>query len=62
MLLLLSACVGPGPDDLYGTRPLVAKSAPEFSVTSDDGTPRTRDDLLGLATAMWFYPAAATGG
>lgn len=62
MLILLSACAGPGSDDLYGTRPLTNKGAPEFTAQNDGGGDRTREDLLGHATAMWFYPAANTGG
>jgi hypothetical protein len=57
---------GPGPPDtddfLYGTAPAIALAAPEFTVTNRDGTPRTRADLLGHPTVMWFYPAAFSGG
>ncbi|MEQ1502062.1 MAG: hypothetical protein ABMB14_07510 [Myxococcota bacterium] len=58
------ACAGsdPGPDGLFGTRPLTDKAAPTFRATADSGEARDRDDLIGQATAMWFYPAAFTGG
>ena len=36
--------------------------APTFSVLNEDEQVRTRDDLLGHPTVMWFYPAAATSG
>lgn len=59
---LLVACRGPGEDGLYGSPPEAALPAPTFRATADDGTARTRDDLLGHPTVMWFYPAATTGG
>lgn len=48
--------------ELHGDVPAVALAAPEFAATSDAGLPRTRDDLLGHPTVVWFYPAAATSG
>jgi hypothetical protein len=45
-----------------GTVPDVPVSAPEFDATNLDGSARHRDDLLGHATVMWFYPAAFSGG
>ena len=45
-----------------GTVPDVPISAPEFAATNRDGAARSRDDLLGHATVMWFYPAAFSGG
>ena len=45
-----------------GTVPDVPISAPEFDATNRDSTARDRDDLLGHATVMWFYPAAFSGG
>ena len=35
--------------------------APEFSLTREDGTTFTREDLLGQTTVLVFYPAAFSG-
>jgi len=48
--------------DLYGDTPEEALPAPDFTATNYDGAARTREDLLGSPTVMWFYPAAATSG
>lgn len=46
-----------------GTVPTSPLPPPSFvAVTNRDGTPRTPADLVGRPTAMWFYPAANTGG
>lgn len=45
-----------------GTQPDAPVSAPEFTVQNMDGDERTRDDLIGQPTVMWFYPAAGTAG
>ncbi len=50
------------PGVLYGSTPEEAIPAPEFEVLAQDETVRTRDDLLGHPTVIWFYPAANTGG
>ena len=47
---------------LYGSVPDEALAAPEFSATHHDGSARSREDLLGHPTVMWFYPAAGTYG
>lgn len=47
---------------LHGSPPLAPMTAPEFTVLNRDGTTRTRADLLGHRTVMWFYPAAFTSG
>lgn len=47
---------------LYGTEPEEAVSLPDFSATNRDGSPRGPSDLTGHPTALWFYPAAFTGG
>ncbi len=60
--LLLACGSDPGADGLFGTVPVSPLPPPEFRATADDGTPRSRDDLLGHPTVLWFYPAAATGG
>jgi hypothetical protein len=49
-------------DSLFGSVPESPTSAPTFSVVNYDGAARTREDLLGHPTVMWFYPAAATSG
>ena len=50
------------PSDLHGTVPADSFPAPEFSVLNQDEQVRTRDDLLGHPTIVWFYPAAGTSG
>ena len=51
-----------GSERLFGTFPAVALAAPEVTALNFDGTERTRDDLLGQPTVLWFYPAAGTAG
>lgn len=36
--------------------------APEFVATNRDGSQRSRPDLIGHPTVIWFYPAATTAG
>ena len=48
--------------ELNGSWPAQPVSAPEFTVTNMDGTSRSREDLLGQPTVMWFYPLAASSG
>ena len=52
----------PTDDDLYGNYPTKPVSVPTFAATNYDDTPRSRDDLEGHYTIMWFYPLAATAG
>jgi peroxiredoxin len=40
----------------------VALPAPEFDALNYDESPRSRDDLIGQPTVMWFYPLAASSG
>ena len=47
---------------LYGTFPDAPLSLPEFTATNSDGAARTREDVLGHPTVMWFFPAAGTYG
>ena len=47
---------------LNGSIPPADVPAPDFSATAHTGEPRTRADLLGRRTVMWFYPQAYTGG
>lgn len=61
-LLALTLLTGCGRKGLIGTPVEEPMPAPEFTVTAHTGETRTRDDLLGKPTAMWFYPAAATFG
>jgi hypothetical protein len=49
-------------DSLNGDVPSSPVSVPEFAATNMDGTARSREDVLGHPTVMWFYPAAATAG
>jgi len=39
-----------------------AEEIPAFSVIHSDGTPRSRDDLLGHPTVIWFFTVAGTPG
>lgn len=53
----------PGPLELTGTTPAVALPPIEFTdVVNEDVQVRSKADLLGHPTVMWFYPAAGTGG
>lgn len=51
-----------GSTSLNGSPPDEPLAAPEFVATNRDGTGRSREDLLGHPTVMWFYPAASTAG
>lgn len=48
--------------ELNGTWAAERTPAPEFAATNRDRSPRSRPDLVGHPTVMWFYPAAATSG
>ena len=65
--LVADAAPGGTPDAgdapmLHGSPPLSPMTAPEFTVLNRDGTTRTRANLVGHRTVMWFYPAAFTAG
>ncbi|MBX2803777.1 MAG: hypothetical protein KTR31_39240 [Myxococcales bacterium] len=46
-----------------GEIPVVSLAPPTFDgVVNRDASARTQAHLLGQATALWFYPAAFTGG
>jgi len=49
-------------ESLNGDVPSDPVSAPEFAAVNLDGSARSREDLLGHPTVMWFYPAASTSG
>ena len=49
-------------DGLYGEVPAETLAAPEFAATNRDGSARSKDDLQGHPTVVWFYPMAATSG
>lgn len=46
----------------HGSVPVEALSAPDFQVLNQRGESRTKADLLGHTTVMWFYPMAGTPG
>ena len=48
--------------ELNGTLVTDTIPAPEFVVLNHDGSERTRDNLMGKPTVVWFYPAANTPG
>ncbi|MCB9745209.1 MAG: hypothetical protein H6740_21690 [Alphaproteobacteria bacterium] len=50
------------PVELTGEVPEAPFPAPEFTATNHLGAPRSRDDLIGHPTVMWFFPAAGTFG
>lgn len=57
----------PGPTgtltgDYNGSIPTDPLPPPTFTALNRDGTQRTQADLIGQPTALWFYPAAFTGG
>ena len=47
---------------LNGTLVEETIAAPDFIALNQDGSERTRDDLMGKPTVIWFYPAANTPG
>jgi cytochrome oxidase Cu insertion factor (SCO1/SenC/PrrC family) len=47
---------------LMGARPAAPIAAPEFAAVSHDGSPRSKADLVGHPTVVWFFPAAGTPG
>ena len=47
---------------LSGEVPDEELPAPDFAATNLDGAARSREDILGHPTVMWFYPAAGTAG
>ena len=48
--------------ELNGTLVTETIPAPDFTVLNQEGSERTRDDLTGKPTVIWFYPAANTPG
>jgi hypothetical protein len=48
--------------ELYGTAPTQPLPAPEFLAYSHEGEPRTREDLMGHPTVLWFFPFADSPG
>jgi len=49
-------------DALNGTVPPQPLAAPHFTARNRDDTSRSRPDLIGHPTVMWFYPKANTSG
>ena len=47
---------------LYGVPPETAIPRPDFTATNRDGTARGPDNLEGVRTVLWFFPAAGTYG
>ena len=48
--------------ELFGTAPTQPVPAPEFLAYSHESEPRTREDLMGHPTVLWFFPFADTPG
>lgn len=59
---LASAPTPASAEGLHGSRPTQPIAVPEFQATNSDGQPRTRQDLLGHPTVLWFFPMAGTPG
>ena len=49
-------------DELVGTEPREKLSLPDFAASNLDGKARSKADLQGQPTGMWFFPAAGTPG
>lgn len=70
VLLALLACGGnkgiPATSEdgvaLHGTRPAQPVELPELAAVNHLAQARTRADLLGKPTVLWFFPAAGTPG
>ena len=45
-----------------GTAPAEALAAADFTALNFDGEDRNKDNLIGQATVMWFFPLADTPG
>lgn len=50
------------PAGLHGEIPENPLPLPDFTATAMNGESRTKADLLGHPTVIWFYPAATTAG
>ena len=48
--------------DLHGTVPTESLPAPEFAAINRDGSARSKPDLVGHPTVIWFYPLANSSG
>ncbi|MSQ02630.1 MAG: hypothetical protein EXR71_12200 [Myxococcales bacterium] len=48
--------------ELNGTWATNRAPAPDFVATNRDKSGRSRVDLIGHPTVVWFYPAAGTSG
>ena len=68
---LLAACSTPPPtpidelgglEDLNGVLQDPPVELPDFQVVNYDESPRSKDDLLGHPTVVWYFPAAGTPG
>jgi hypothetical protein len=54
---------GPGVNrGLVGTEPRKKLSLPDFAASNRDGKTRSKADLQGQPTVVWFFPAAGTPG
>ena len=59
---LASAPATPAPAVPAATLPAVGAAAPEFSLTTDKGTPATLKDQHGKWVVLYFYPKDFTSG
>lgn len=64
LLILATACQKevPPPGSTYGTVSAAPAAIPDFQAVSHLGEPRSKADLLGHPTVVWFFPAAGTPG
>ena len=50
------------PGTLHGTAPADPLPVPDFEAINRDGKSRSKPDLVGHPTVVWFYPLANTSG
>ena len=56
------SAIDTSPVATHGTVPAGAIALPDFRATNQRDQPRSRENVLGHPTVMWFYPAASTAG
>lgn len=48
--------------DGKGVPPAAPQAAPQFQAVAHTGAPRSRADLIGHPTVLWFFPIVGTPG
>lgn len=62
LLLPAMASAADGCSGLVGKCVDENRTLPSFKALSHDGTPRSKKDLMGHPTVLWFFPVAGTPG